>query len=99
MSEKLYIVRGPIGAGKTSVTNALYQRMPDHASVVEVDGLKRMLDPTASSVWRRDIANSSAAYIIDQLLRLPRSAIVETHTKYPEEVERFSQIATTIGAP
>lgn len=99
MDEKLYIVRGPIGAGKSSVTQELYRRMPNHASLVEVDGIKRMLDPTESSQWRRDLSNETAAFMIDQVLRLPRSAIVETHTKYPEEVERFFNIASRIGVP
>ena len=99
MTEKLYIVRGPIGVGKTSVIQALLKQMPDHASVIEVDGIKRMLDPTASSEWRRKIAHASASFIIDKLLKMPRSAIVETDTKYPEEVEQLVTVADNLDLP
>ena len=71
MKNSLYIIRGPIGVGKTSVTQSLHQRIADRASLVEVDGIKRMLDPTTSSDWRRNIANSTAAFILDQLFEIP----------------------------
>ncbi|MEO8863155.1 MAG: AAA family ATPase [Candidatus Saccharimonadales bacterium] len=93
MKESLYVVRGPIGVGKSSVTKAIHARMAGHASIVETDAIKRMIDPSASSEWRRKVASASAAYIIEQLLQVPRSGIIETHTKYPAELDRLAAVA------
>lgn len=93
MRKSLYIVRGPISVGKSSVSQALRAYMPDSISVVETDLIKRMIDPTGSSNWRRNVANNSAAFIVEQLLQVPRSAVVETHTKYREEVDRLAVVA------
>lgn len=98
-SESLIMVRGPIGAGKTSVCKAIYEQLADRASIVETDAIKRMIDPTHSSVWRRDIAHASAAFIIEQLLQVPRTGIIEVHTKYPSELDRLSAIAHKLKTP
>lgn len=93
MTETLYIVKGPIGGGKTSLSRALHDRLDNNASLVEVDGIKRMLDSSGSSEWRRNIANDSALFIIDRLLQVPRSGIIETHTKYPDVLLRLADVA------
>jgi predicted kinase len=95
----LIVIRGPIGAGKTSVSRATYERMADHASIVETDAIKRMIDPTSSSDWRRDIAHASAAFIIESLLQVPRTGIIEVHTKYPAELDKLRAIAERYDAP
>jgi predicted kinase len=98
MKESLIVVRGPIGVGKSSASLSLRNLMPCHSSIVETDAIKRMVDPSGSSEWRRDLAHNSAAYIIEQLLQVPRTGIIEAHTKYPEELERFAAIADRNGA-
>jgi predicted kinase len=99
MKESLIVIRGPIAAGKSSVSRALHNRMADNASLVETDAIKRMIDPTRSSEWRRNVAHASAAFIIDQLLAVPRTGIIEAHTKYPEQLERLAVIAKHHDAP
>lgn len=99
MRESLIVIRGPIGAGKSSVSQATHDLIADHASIVETDAIKRMIDPNESSDWRRDIAHSSAAFIVEQVLKVPRTGIVEVHTKYPRELDRLADIAQRCGAP
>jgi predicted kinase len=98
MSEKLYIICGPIAVGKTSTTRALNERLLGRASVIEIDAIKRMLDPTASSEWRREIAHSTGLFITEQVLQLPRSVVVETHSLYPEVTKGLADIALRCGA-
>ena len=97
--ESLIVVRGPIGVGKSSVCTALLARLVGSASVVETDAIKRMIDPTASSQWRRDIAHASAAFIIERLLQVPRTGIIEMHTKYPGELDKLRAFAHKLDAP
>ncbi len=99
MSESLIVIRGPIGVGKTSVSKALRDTMPDRASCVKPDALKLMIDPNNSSDWRRQVANDTAGFLTGQLLEVPRTAIVEAHTKYPEEIERYAKIANSHRVP
>jgi predicted kinase len=96
MKESLVVVRGPIGVGKSSLSRALQQELPQ-SSFVETDVLKHMAGPDGSSPWRRGIAHETAAFMVGQLLRVPRTAIVEVHTKYPNEVDRYEAMATQLG--
>jgi hypothetical protein len=73
--------------------------MPMSSSPVETDAIKRMIDPTGSSVWRRQVAHETAGFITKQLLNVPRTAIVEVHTKYPEELDRYREIAKECRVP
>lgn len=98
MSESLIVIRGPIGVGKSSLARNIREQMPERVSYVETDAIKRMLDPSASSEWRRNIAHDSAAFIIEQILNVPRSGVIEMHTKYPSEIERLGTIAQRAGA-
>lgn len=99
MRESLIVIRGPIGVGKSSVSKATHELIADRASIVETDAIKRMLDPNESSDWRRDVAHASAAYIVEQLLKIPRTGIIEVHTKYPRELDRLADVAQRSGAP
>jgi predicted kinase len=99
MNESLIVIRGPIAAGKSSVSQALHARMADSASLVETDAIKRMIDPTRSSEWRRNVAHASAAFIIERLLEVPRTGIIEAHTKHPQQLDRLAAIAERHGAP
>lgn len=92
MQTSLLVVRGPVGVGKSSVSSRLRDLVPA-CSLVEPDAIKRMIDPSGSSDWRRTVAHDSTAYIIEQLLRVPRTVVVEAHTKYPAELDRFAEIA------
>lgn len=97
MSE-LIVVRGPIGVGKSSLSTALQKELSD-SSFVETDVIKHMVGPDGSSPWRRNIAHDATGFIVEQLLQVPRTAIVEVHTKYPEEVDRYEAMAASLSAP
>lgn len=99
MHETLLIVRGPIGVGKSSVSSALQRIWPNAASIVEPDMIKRMLDPNESSQWRRDIAHNASRLMVEQLLQIPRTVIIEAHTKYPELLTAYETIAQKLGCP
>ena len=99
MNESLLVVRGPIGVGKSSVSLSLHEQMADHSSIIETDVLKHMVGPNGSSHWRRDIAHDAAAFMVERLLAVPRTPIVEVHTKYPHEVDRYAAMAANLSVP
>ncbi len=99
MSESLIVVRGPIGVGKSSVAEALRQKASNPASTIEPDAIKRMLDPNESSEWRRRIAYDTSVFITERLLDVHRTAIVEMHTKYQNELKRYRLIAERYRVP
>jgi predicted kinase len=88
----LIVLRGPIGAGKTSLLHSLADILPN-SSVIEVDALKRMLDPHSSSSWRRETAFEVALIMAKRALATGRNIIAETHSKQPEQQQFFSQLA------
>jgi predicted ABC-type ATPase len=98
MKESIIVIRGPIGVGKSSVAQALHQKMSERASLIEPDAIKRMIDPIQSSAWRREVAHNSALFLVDQILKVPRSVVVEAHTKYPEMLGRYQTIAAKNNA-
>lgn len=86
--KELIIIRGPIGAGKTSVVRSLCQLLPN-SSGIECDAIKRMIDPHESSEWRRDIAIRSGVFLAGQLLRINRTAVAEIHANRPDQLAQF----------
>lgn len=94
MSE-LIVLRGPIGAGKTSIMQSIARQLP-HCAKIEIDCLKRMLDTHESSDWRREIAFNAALYMTQQALVNGRSVVTETHSKRPEQQLQFRQLSDTI---
>lgn len=98
MNESLVVIRGPIGVGKSTTAQVLRDLMPNQASLVESDGVKRMIDPHGSSEWRRTVAHNTAIFLADQLLQIPRTAIVEGHTRYPQVIKDLSRVATKNNA-
>lgn len=66
------------------------------SSFIEIDAIKRMLDPTGSSTWRRQLALDISLSLTDALLTQGRSVITETHSRWPEQVERFRAVAHSL---
>ena len=93
----LILVNGPIAAGKTTVATQLQRGLPG-SSLAECDAIKRMIEPNASSEWRREVALSSTAFLIGQLLRVGRNVIAETHIRRPEQASKFACVARDFGA-
>jgi predicted kinase len=91
----LIILRGPIGAGKTSLMHSLANTLPN-TSVIEVDALKRMFDSHASTDWRREAAFSAALYMAKRALSSGRNVIAETHSKRPEQQKCFKDLVREI---
>lgn len=92
----LVILRGPIGAGKTSIMHRVRDELPEFCAV-ELDALKRMLDPQMSSSWRRNAALAGGIAMSADLLESDRSVITETHSRWPEQAERLERVASEIG--
>jgi predicted kinase len=86
------ILRGPIGAGKTTVMKQIAQALPD-CSAIELDGLKRMIDPEMSSEWRREVALNSAVFMGRTLLARGRSIVAEVHSRWQEQSYEFLKLA------
>lgn len=92
----LIVLRGPVGAGKTSIMRALTEKIPD-CSAVEIDALKRMIDPTGSSVWRREAALTAALSLTKALLERGRAVVTETHARWPEQTSQFYDLAHEVA--
>jgi|GEM_PF-3714296 len=92
----MVVLRGPIGAGKTSLMQEVSRQLPN-CSAVEIDALKRMADPEASSAWRRDVALETGAFMTQKLLENGRSVVTETHARWREQTERFRNISQRLS--
>src|ERR1700740_2200290 len=79
ISKQLIIIRGPIGAGKTSVVEALRDKL-DGVSIIDFDAFKRQIDNAHSSDWRREIALDTALYLCGRLMKIGRLIIVDIHS-------------------
>lgn len=86
------VIRGPIGAGKTTTMNEAAKSLPDF-SAIEVDALKRMIDQSEPSEWRRHVALNSALYMGRALLARGRSIITEVHSRWEEQSYEFLKLA------
>ncbi len=75
--------------------NELSAKIPK-CSAVEVDALKRLIDPAESSPERREKALEASAFLAGLVLQYGRSVVTETHTRWPEQVERFQTVAEHI---
>lgn len=97
-SAHLYLVRGPIGVGKSTTLHALRERLQP-ASIVEPDVYKKQIDTTESSDWRRELAFKTATYLTEHLLQLHRTVIVELHSSRPEQYQQFVSLAQEYACP
>lgn len=92
MNEHIVVIRGPIGAGKTSTMLALRGMLPG-SSLVETDLIKRMIEPSSSSDWRRNVALRTGVFLAEQLLSEKRSVVVEIHAHDLQQREVFRELA------
>lgn len=74
---KLVIIRGSVGAGKTSVVEALRRKLGD-VSIIDFDAFKRQIDNTKSSAWRREIAVDTALYLCERIMQKKRDIIIDS---------------------
>ena len=94
MSQKrIFIIRGPIGAGKTSVVAELRNLLGD-ASIVDFDAFKRQIDNQASSDWRRTVALETAAFMTEKLMKAGREIIVDIHSSSKEQFALYMSLAS-----
>lgn len=89
---KIVIIRGPVGAGKTSVVTELRELMED-ASIIDFDSFKRQIDNKASSDWRRTLALQTAGFLADKLMELGRDIIVDIHSSSREQLDLYYALA------
>ena len=94
----LYLVRGPIGVGKSTTVHALRERLQP-ASIVEPDVYKKQIDTTESSKWRREVAFKTALFLTKQLLQLHRTIIVELHSAHAEHYQQLASLASEYAYP
>jgi hypothetical protein len=74
----------------------VHGRLPD-SSVVEIDTIKRMVDPSGSSTWRRQVALDASVNLAQSLLEHGRSVITETHSRWHSQAERFQSLAAGLA--
>lgn len=89
---KIVIIRGPVGAGKTSVVTELRALMKD-ASIVDFDSFKRQIDNKASSDWRRTLALQTAGFLADKLMESGRDIIIDIHSSSREQLDLYYALA------
>jgi predicted kinase len=89
---KIVIIRGPVGAGKTSVVTELRELMED-ASIVDFDSFKRQIDNKASSDWRRTLALQTAGFLTDKLMKSGRDIIIDIHSSSSEQLDLYNALA------
>lgn len=93
---QLILIRGPIGAGKSSVVSALRKSLKA-ASAIDFDELKRQIDNTASSDWRREVALDTALYLCERLMKKKRLIIADIHSSHREQLDGFINLARQNG--
>lgn len=90
---KIVIIRGPVGAGKTSVVTELRELVGD-VSVIDFDSFKRQIDNKASSDWRRTIALQTAGFLANKLMESARDIIVDIHSSSREQINLYKALAS-----
>ncbi len=91
-TKNLILIRGPVGAGKTSVVETLRNKLND-VSIIDFDAFKRQIDNTRSSEWRRRIAFNTALYLCQQLMNEDRTIIVDIHSCFRDQYEHYVALA------
>ncbi len=94
--QHLVVLRGPIGAGKTSLMQEVSRQLPD-CSAIEIDALKRIADPNKSSPWRRNVALETGAFMTRKLLETGRSVVTEAHARWGEQTELFREVSRQLS--
>lgn len=88
---KLVLIRGPICAGKSTITELLYHTL-GAASLVDQDLLKRNIDRKRSD-WRSRVAFSTALYFASLLMKENRDIIVDIHSSIPAQYTEYAKLA------
>ncbi len=96
ISSKLVIIRGAVGAGKTSVVDSLRDRLGD-VSIIDFDAFKRQIDNTKSSAWRREIAVDTALYLCERIMQKRRDVVVDIHSSQINLYEKYVKLAEQHG--
>lgn len=95
-TKNLILIRGPVGAGKTSVVEALRNKLND-VSIIDFDAFKRQIDNARSSEWRRRIAFNTALFLCQQLMDEERTIVVDIHSCFRDQYERYVELAKQNG--
>lgn len=94
LSPQLIIIRGPIGAGKSSLIDAMRHSLQE-VSVVEIDTIKKQIDITAAVPWRLEVAIDTALFLTQQLMSKERVIIVDIHSSRKEHLDKYVDLAKT----
>lgn len=96
LNKQLIIIRGPVGAGKTSVVEAIRSQATD-ISIIDFDAFKRQIDNAHSSEWRRTIAFDTALYLCQRLMDQNRAIVVDIHSSIPEQLDKYIELSKKNG--
>lgn len=96
LSKHLIIIRGPVGAGKTSVVEELRKAI-GNVSIIDFDAFKRQIDNSQSSEWRRQVALDTALYLCQKLMDEGRTIVVDIHASYPEQLNAYVELSRKNG--
>lgn len=92
LAPQLIIIRGPVGAGKTSVVEEI-RRQAEHVSLVDFDVFKRQIDNSHSSDWRREMALKTALFMTQQLMAKNRVIAVDIHASRIDQLNAYISLA------
>lgn len=95
LPQELIIIRGPVGAGKSSVVAELRKRI-SASSIVDFDSFKRQIDNGESSTWRREIAINTALFMTEQIMHQKRTIIIDIHSSQIDLMKRYIELANTM---
>lgn len=95
LPQELIIIRGPVGAGKSSVVKELRKRI-SASSIVDFDSFKRQIDNSESSSWRRDIAIDTALFMTERVMHQKRAVIIDIHSSQINLLQRYVQLANNM---
>lgn len=93
---KIVIIRGSVGAGKSSVIEVLARSISDVSSV-DFDAFKRHIDSTESSEWRRKIAMNTALFLCEQLMQAKRNILVDIPSSQDDFLAAYRALAVKYG--
>ncbi|MDB5179078.1 MAG: hypothetical protein JWN01_1021 [Patescibacteria group bacterium] len=90
--KRLYLIRGPICAGKSSLVEELRRRVAG-VSIVDIDSFKRQIDSEGSSDWRRELALEIGLFFARRLMEHNRTIVADIHSSSHEQHDGFVQAA------
>lgn len=94
MERSLILIRGPICAGKSSIVNALQNKLDSKIiSIIDQDSIKRAIDKNNPSKWRDKIAFDTTLFLAELLMQRNRIIIADIHSAIKKQYVDYRRMA------